>query len=216
VALSLGSPGRAHREVLYFASPFFQAALSGSWRETGRPSSMSSVVTISHGRDQFRGGFAPTAPLDHDQQDVSSDTASDSSSPVEVEHPAGSGSEASTSGASESEPEEDGDAEHKAGERKASLSKLRGPTEGPACNSKGKGKATDPRTRCSQGPRAITKKRRKKQDQDAVIVLQEERVTYLSSLLPAISLVAVFRPISFMISSNTCIHSARYFLRCCN
>ena len=34
---------RAHKEVLYFASPFFQAALSGNWSETGRPSS---VITI--------------------------------------------------------------------------------------------------------------------------------------------------------------------------
>lgn len=43
---------RAHKEVLYFASPFFQAALSGHWAETSsgssnRPQSMSSVVTIS-------------------------------------------------------------------------------------------------------------------------------------------------------------------------
>ncbi|KAL9711814.1 hypothetical protein Ac2012v2_004886 [Leucoagaricus gongylophorus] len=36
-----------HREVLYFASPFFEAALSGHWSETGRPLSMSSVITIS-------------------------------------------------------------------------------------------------------------------------------------------------------------------------
>jgi len=34
----------AHKEVLYFASPFFQAALSGNWSETGRPSS---VITIA-------------------------------------------------------------------------------------------------------------------------------------------------------------------------
>jgi hypothetical protein len=38
---------RAHKEVLWFASPFFQAALSGNWAETGRPLSMSSVITIS-------------------------------------------------------------------------------------------------------------------------------------------------------------------------
>ncbi|OBZ70914.1 hypothetical protein A0H81_09101 [Grifola frondosa] len=41
----------AHKEVLYFASAFFQAALSGEWAETGsgsgRPPSMSSVITIS-------------------------------------------------------------------------------------------------------------------------------------------------------------------------
>ncbi|KAJ7647408.1 hypothetical protein FB45DRAFT_198634 [Roridomyces roridus] len=37
----------AHKEVLFFASPFFEAALSGNWAETGRPLSMSSVITIS-------------------------------------------------------------------------------------------------------------------------------------------------------------------------
>ncbi|KAG9030488.1 hypothetical protein FRB95_003883 [Tulasnella sp. JGI-2019a] len=36
-----------HREVLVFASPFFEAALSGSWAETGRPASIASVITIS-------------------------------------------------------------------------------------------------------------------------------------------------------------------------
>lgn len=38
---------RAHKEILYWASPFFQAALSGDWAETGRPASMSSIITIS-------------------------------------------------------------------------------------------------------------------------------------------------------------------------
>ncbi|KAG6864794.1 hypothetical protein C0991_007124 [Blastosporella zonata] len=39
----------AHKEILFFASPFFEAALSGNWLETGhgRPSSMSSIITIS-------------------------------------------------------------------------------------------------------------------------------------------------------------------------
>ena len=45
---SLPSDPRAHKEVLYFASSFFQAALSGAWAETGRPqSTVSSVITIS-------------------------------------------------------------------------------------------------------------------------------------------------------------------------
>jgi hypothetical protein len=40
---------RAHKEVLYFSSPFFEAILSGpAWAETsGRPVSVSSVITIS-------------------------------------------------------------------------------------------------------------------------------------------------------------------------
>lgn len=45
---------RAHRDILVFASPFFEAALSGDWSETrpesyvsGRRQSISSVITIS-------------------------------------------------------------------------------------------------------------------------------------------------------------------------
>lgn len=40
----------AHKDVLLFASPFFEAALGGDWSETGRPLSMSSVLTISQPR----------------------------------------------------------------------------------------------------------------------------------------------------------------------
>lgn len=63
---------RAHKEVLFFASPFFEAALSGNWAETGRPQSVSSVITIS----QPSGGESKTemsfAPMDSDI-DVSTD-----------------------------------------------------------------------------------------------------------------------------------------------
>ena len=131
---------------------------------------MSSAITISQSRNQFRGSLSP-APPDHDQQGISSDTASDSSSPVEIDHPAGSESEASISGASESEPEEDGDSKRNPYERRA--------TEEPLYNPKGKGKATDTRPRTFQPPRVVTKKRRKTHEQDAVIVLQEEKVKYL-------------------------------------
>lgn len=37
----------AHKEVLVFASPFFEAVLRGCWAESGRPASLSSVITIS-------------------------------------------------------------------------------------------------------------------------------------------------------------------------
>ncbi|KAF8200869.1 hypothetical protein BJ912DRAFT_1123308 [Pholiota molesta] len=40
----------AHKEILFFASPFFEAVLSGNWSETGRPQSISSIVTISQSR----------------------------------------------------------------------------------------------------------------------------------------------------------------------
>ncbi|EIN11623.1 hypothetical protein PUNSTDRAFT_141926 [Punctularia strigosozonata HHB-11173 SS5] len=49
----------AHKEVLYFASPFFEAALSGSWSETGdktKRRSMSSVITIARPRSHSQSG----------------------------------------------------------------------------------------------------------------------------------------------------------------
>ena len=46
---------------MYFASPFFRAALSGDWAETGRPTSVSSVITISQ---------PPTVPGDHTQSET--------------------------------------------------------------------------------------------------------------------------------------------------
>ncbi|KAG6335960.1 hypothetical protein ID866_3136 [Astraeus odoratus] len=174
----------AHKEVLYFASPFFQAALSGSWLETGRPPSMSSIATVSQPGNQSPGSPTPASPSDHDRQDVSSDTASDSSSPVEVDHPPRSGSEASTSGTSESEPEEVGD--YKTRGRKATLAKLRGPSESRNCDLKGKGKATSIRHRLSwgsQGPRAVVKKLKRTHEQDAVIVLREEKANIFHDFL---------------------------------
>ena len=54
-------PDRAHKEVLFFSSPFFEAALSGNWSETGRPPSMSSVITISQ---------PPSIPGDRNNTDI--------------------------------------------------------------------------------------------------------------------------------------------------
>jgi len=80
----------AHKEVLWFASPFFQAALSGNWAETGRPLSMSSIITISqppivpgdkiHPDAPTAMTFAPVDPdLDPDELDIEvSDSASES------------------------------------------------------------------------------------------------------------------------------------------
>ncbi|KZT21381.1 hypothetical protein NEOLEDRAFT_1073528 [Neolentinus lepideus HHB14362 ss-1] len=61
----------AHKEVLVFASPFFEAALSGNWAETEaqRPHSISSTITVSHAKDEIK--FAPTNPsLDADDIDL--------------------------------------------------------------------------------------------------------------------------------------------------
>jgi len=74
-----------HKEVLFFASPFFQAALSGDWAETGRPASMSSIITISqppsvpgnHGISSAPPAmtFAPVE-LESDQEDLLDDSKS--------------------------------------------------------------------------------------------------------------------------------------------
>ena len=55
---------RTHKEILFFSSPFFEAALSGNWSETTeqqktqRPASMSSVMTVSQAK------FLPTLGSD--------------------------------------------------------------------------------------------------------------------------------------------------------
>jgi len=83
----------AHKEVLWFSSPFFQAALSGNWAETGRPLSMSSVITISqppvvpgdkiHPDAPTAMTFAPVDPdLDPDELDID---LSESSEPEVIE-----------------------------------------------------------------------------------------------------------------------------------
>ncbi|KAF8264599.1 hypothetical protein EI94DRAFT_1738102 [Lactarius quietus] len=82
----------AHKEVLWFASPFFQAALSGNWAETGRPLSMSSVITISqppivpgdkiHPDAPTAMAFAPMDPdLDPDELDIDVSESSEPESP---------------------------------------------------------------------------------------------------------------------------------------
>lgn len=76
----------AHKEVLFFSSPFFEAALSGNWSETGRPPSMSSVITISQ---------PPSIPGDKTNKDLAPemtftpmdgfDSTAELGSPVEVD-----------------------------------------------------------------------------------------------------------------------------------
>ncbi|KAF8840696.1 hypothetical protein BDN67DRAFT_1069065 [Paxillus ammoniavirescens] len=180
----------AHKEVLLFASPFFEAALSGSWLETGRPPSMSSVITISQPPtipgDKSRAD-TPTAMSfgsEDDAHDTASDTASDSSSPVEIENPPTSGSEAS-----ESEPEvpESNNMRNECKvARGASLAKLQGFGGGAKQESKSKCKATDthrPSRQGSQNTHATVRRHRRTHDQDAVIVLKEEKANILHDFL---------------------------------
>ena len=176
---------RAHKEVLFFASPFFEAALSGGWLETGRPPSMSSIITISQppsipGRKST--SDVPTAmsftPDDDTHDSSASDTASDSSSPVEIENPP-----ASESDTSESEPEQLESAapmsKRKAHARGASLAKLQG-----SGNAKHDFKCKHKSNHSgSQNTIATVKRRRRTDEQDAVIVLKEEKASIFHDFL---------------------------------
>ncbi|PCH36120.1 hypothetical protein WOLCODRAFT_81034 [Wolfiporia cocos MD-104 SS10] len=152
----------AHKEVLYFASSFFQAALSGEWAETGRPQSVSSVITISQppsvpGRRGSRIERSPEmtfAPLD---QDAEPDDEN-----VEVDQDA-------------SEPTTPGDAAtDKARARESSLNKLEkgGATRTSTAGEEGK-KATD-------GKGAHSKRHIKP---DAIIILKEEKASTFHDFL---------------------------------
>ncbi|KAH7888928.1 hypothetical protein F5I97DRAFT_1925476 [Phlebopus sp. FC_14] len=179
----------AHKEVLFFASPFFEAALSGSWLETGgRPPSMSSVITISQPPsvpgDNSRKDIATSMSFaSDDEHDAVSDSASDSSSPVEVENPPRSESELDSRTTSESDgfESETLHSERRNHARGASLAKL----QGSVGDSKGKSTAPDshrPSGLASRNAHA-TKRRRRAYEQDAVIVLKEEKASTFHDFL---------------------------------
>lgn len=168
---------RAHKEVLYFASAFFQAALSGGWaeteRDTARPQSMSSVITISQpptvpggsasSQRQSEITFAPMDPdLDPDELAFDVDIIRDDL----------------TDGESELSSED------KAKAREDSLSKLEQsspatPTS-PTTTFKGKAKApdVDGKPPASLASRTLKRRQTRLQDKrpDAIIVLKEEKV----------------------------------------
>ncbi|KAI0355589.1 hypothetical protein OH77DRAFT_1424532 [Trametes cingulata] len=171
----------AHKEVLYFASAFFQAALSGGWaeteRDTGRPQSMSSVITISQPPTVPGGSstadrqseitFAPMDPdLDPDELPLDIDINRD--------------------GASDDEPKP----EEKVKAREDSLNKLQSsnpatPTS-PKTHFKGKAKAPDvdgkpPVAAVSRGAKRRT--REKETRPDAIIVLKEEKASTFHDFL---------------------------------
>ncbi|KAG7446369.1 uncharacterized protein BT62DRAFT_931816 [Guyanagaster necrorhizus] len=155
----------AHKEVLYFASPFFEAALSGDWAETGRPPSMSSVITISQ---------PPSIPGDRSKSDVptemtfspmdSDPDAEDLDAIADVDLSKCEDSTASSSAVELSRKEA------KARARDDSLAKLQGGSPNP------------PEVR-SVSKRVATVKRRPKNGPDAVIVLKEERASSFHDFL---------------------------------
>lgn len=161
---------RAHKEVLIFASPFFEAALSGSWAETGRPQSMSSVITIAQ---------PPPIPGENciiettTEMSLAHEDSSDTESPVEVENPPRSDTESCPSCSEDGEPDNKGNA------RDGNLAKMQGATssrETLASGTKGKQRAPSMR-RGSQTAHATVKRRRRTNCHDAVIVLKEEKVS---------------------------------------
>lgn len=151
---------RAHKEVLYFASPFFEAALSGDWAETGgRPQSMSSVITISQPR---------TIPGSSSSPDGNPEL---SLAFLEQEIEFVETLEDDKEGEDETS---DGDGEWKDAARQRSLEKLQNASNPPssALLDKGKHKALE----VDVGRPYNRVRKRSKQGPDAVIVLKEEKV----------------------------------------
>ncbi|KAI8972252.1 hypothetical protein BD414DRAFT_426253 [Trametes punicea] len=164
----------AHKEVLYFASAFFQAALSGGWaeteRETGRPKSVSSVITISQPPSVPGGSsdaerrseitFAPIDPdLDPDELLLDVDINRDEPS-----------------------------VEDKVKAREESLNKLQqsNPPTPTSPNTKSKGKATDVEATTASPQASRASRQRAKQDEprpDAIIVLKEEKASTFHDFL---------------------------------
>ena len=148
---------------------------------------MSSVITISQPPSVPGSKSNPDAsaavsftPEDdtHDIDSSASDTASDCSSPVEIKNPPASESETS-----ESEPEQLGStttmSKRIAHARGASLAKLQGSGDAKR-DFKGKHKAE---LSTSQNTLATVKRRRRTDEQDAVIVLKEEKASIFHDFL---------------------------------
>jgi hypothetical protein len=151
--------------VLFFASPFFEAALSGDWAEThpGRPLSMSSIITISQ---------PPSVPGDKSKTEAPTEMTF---APIEGDHDNDELNFSDAAGvASESEDEN----YRKATNIDESLKKLE---SGSQRDSK---PSPDTHSRKSSGHKipglqATIKRRRKANRPDAVIVLKEEKVCFL-------------------------------------
>jgi len=159
----------AHKEVLYFASPFFEAALSGNWAETaetGRPPSMSSIITISQppsnpgDRSNHEAPaevtFAPMEDPENGPEDT--DTSKDAEDSAPVSEGEGSDTDAAK--------------EAKAQAIDESLAKLQS-----------RSRSSTDATRVKVAPAQATVKRRVKNGPDAVIVLKEERASTFHDFL---------------------------------
>ncbi|KAH7911028.1 hypothetical protein BJ138DRAFT_1172792, partial [Hygrophoropsis aurantiaca] len=173
----------AHKEVLFFASPFFEAALSGSWLETGRPQSLSSVITISQppsipGEKGINEAPTPMAFTPEEVED----------SPVEVDITRQSSDASGTSESEDSDLDGPHDDHEKTHARNNSLAKLQGESNSKRDSSIGKVKSKStsedrlPAKRTSHSAKAAAK-RRQTAGHDAVIVLKEERASTFHDFL---------------------------------
>ncbi|KAH8107974.1 hypothetical protein BXZ70DRAFT_913516 [Cristinia sonorae] len=162
----------AHKEVLYFASPFFEAALSGDWAETGRPPSMSSVITIPQ---------PPTVPGEQLRSDTSTEIVF---APVDPEL-YGEDGEYDFDDEDHTDTIVEDDA--KAKERQRSLDILQNApqpsTYEQAESEKLKHKTSDPGKPKEKKAQAKVQRRPKSSGQDAVIVLKEEKANTFHDFL---------------------------------
>ncbi|KAG6896430.1 hypothetical protein C0992_008305 [Termitomyces sp. T32_za158] len=169
----------AHKEVLFFASPFFEAALSGNWSETGpgRPPSMSSVITISQPPSVPGDRTKPMADISTEMTFAPMDPDLESSElDIITEHEASSLSEV---GDSQNACSSESDVktplpDQVARARDISLAKLQGSDEKDQGSRQRKRASIEPprpeRPRLMHGP-------------DAVIVLKEERASTFHDFL---------------------------------
>ncbi|CEL61070.1 hypothetical protein RSOLAG1IB_04310 [Rhizoctonia solani AG-1 IB] len=148
----------AHKDILMFASPFFEAVLSGNWAETSASknrTSCSSIITISQPPSQ-------PSPSHPSQTEPAKSAMPNSSDELDEDCVRVTFVDTELSSADESEGEL---AENKEKERMESLKKLQG-----SC-AEGSG-----RTRSKTAPElSRTNKRRSKPVPDAVIQLKEEK-----------------------------------------
>lgn len=155
---------RAHKEVLFFASPFFQAALSGDWAETGRPASMSSIITISQ---------PPSVPGNHG---MSQTPTAMTFAPMEDEAVQEDLLDDSRTTDTDISPSSDGDASPSESEqakaREISFNKL----EGASSSDSSSQNSQTPSTKLATSTGSPFRKRFKLQFPEAVIVLKEEKV----------------------------------------
>lgn len=153
----------AHKEVLFFASPFFEAALSGNWSETGRPPSMSSVITISQPPSIPGGKLVPEVPTEMTFAPMDPDTEDLESAPEVKSDGENSDLEATTA------------QQAKERARNGSLAKLQGTSSS--------SHPDDNQTIKKLPPAQATVRRRVKNGPDAVVVLKEEKASTFHDFL---------------------------------